>query len=347
MIYILVTREHAYTVRHYLQTWGRDVRRVVRALTYEELALSRRLVPGAYIFSDLERLGEAQMELARLAWAQMGARGADFKLMNDPNRVLRRFEMLQALHQAGINHFAAYRMNGNLAALRFPVFLRREDDHEGAQSELLSSAEQVNAALGEMKSRGIDPAKILAVEYCDTADANGMYRKYSAFRVGERMVARHVLFSAKKWMLKKADLVDDTLAREELEYVQQSPHDARLREIFDLAHIEYGRIDYAFRNDAIQVWEINTNPTIGVVPNRLDPLRLRAQGLFERTLQQAWRETDYAPKSLRPHRLALPGRLLRSLNAGPRQRVAHHAGRVARWLARRPIFTHPLDLPEA
>ena len=74
MIFVLLTRPHAYTVQHYLETWGRDARGMVTTLFYEDLAFGGRLRPGTYIFSDLERLSDAQLELANLAWRIMAAR---------------------------------------------------------------------------------------------------------------------------------------------------------------------------------------------------------------------------------------------------------------------------------
>jgi len=63
-------------------------------------------------------------------------------------------------------------------------------------------------------------------------------------------------------MVKLADLELPELLEEELEYVRTNPHAAMLEEIFDLAGIEYGRVDYGLRDGRPQVWEINTNPAV-------------------------------------------------------------------------------------
>src|SRR5438094_53410 len=130
MIHVLVTRAHAYTLQQYLETWGRDARGILVPLFYEELAFGPRLAPGTYIFSDLERLNDAQMELARSAWRQLAARADDFRLLNDPSKALRRYELLSALHAAGINRFAAHRLNNGSMPQKFPLFLRRESEHD-------------------------------------------------------------------------------------------------------------------------------------------------------------------------------------------------------------------------
>jgi hypothetical protein len=45
-------------------------------------------------------------------------------------------------------------------------------------------------------------------------------------------------------------------------YLAGSSHEAQVREVFGIAGIEYGRIDYGVCGDKIQVWEINTNPDL-------------------------------------------------------------------------------------
>ena len=50
---------------------------------------------------------------------------------------------------------------------------------------------------------------------------------------------------------------------EELEYLHSNPHEKEVRAIFRTwPRIEYGRIDYGLYNGRIQVWEINTNPSV-------------------------------------------------------------------------------------
>ena len=48
----------------------------------------------------------------------------------------------------------------------------------------------------------------------------------------------------------------------ERRYVETNPHEREIREIFRLARIDYGNIDYSILGDRLHVWEINTNPNI-------------------------------------------------------------------------------------
>ena len=49
-----------------------------------------------------------------------------------------------------------------------------------------------------------------------------------------------------------------------------------MRRIFDLAGLEYGRIDFSRASDGIRVWEINNNPTILDEPTLAIESRLEA-----------------------------------------------------------------------
>jgi hypothetical protein len=54
---------------------------------------------------------------------------------------------------------------------------------------------------------------LLVVEFCDTSGPDGIYRKYSAFRVGSVILPRHLMFS-RHWKIKKPDLATLPLAQE-------------------------------------------------------------------------------------------------------------------------------------
>ena len=55
--------------------------------------------------------------------------------------------------------------------------------------------------------KGYRARDLLGVEFCDTSDATGLFRKYSAFLVDGEVLPRHLLFS-KSWHLKKPDIAD-------------------------------------------------------------------------------------------------------------------------------------------
>jgi hypothetical protein len=284
MIWYLVTAEHAYTVSEHLRgAWGAPLRKRVVVMPYALLTGMPTLPRGSYVFSDLERLDALPRVVLGKVWAKLQASGC--RLLNHPQRSLRRLELLDALHADGGNAFRAFRADRVGEPWRYPVFVRQEKEHSGAQSPLLHDAASVRAALLQLVLGGHALRDLLVVEMCDTADAAGIYRKYSAFRIGERIIPRHVLFS-RRWMLKDMDLLEPAHRDEVAAYCRDNPHEAELRRLFERAQIDYGRIDYALdRNGRIQVWEINTNPQIMRAPEAYPPpLRPFHQAFAERYL---------------------------------------------------------------
>ena len=128
----------------------------------------------------------------------------------------------------------------------------------------------------------------MIVEYCDCADGDGVFRKYSAMNVGGTLIPRHILFS-RDWVTKSPDLVSDATVQEEAVFVDQFPYRDQLAEIFRLAAVDYGRIDYGVKSGRLQVWEINTNPIVVPRPEKLDPLRLPLQTESARRIKEALR----------------------------------------------------------
>jgi hypothetical protein len=106
-----------------------------------------------------------------------------------------------------------------------------------------------------------DADRTLMIEFCDTSDEDGLFRKYSSYRVGAPIIPIHIMFS-KHWYVKSSTTAGEQARREEWKYLNQNPHEQQIRAIFHTARIEYGRIDYSLLGDRIQVWEINTNPSI-------------------------------------------------------------------------------------
>lgn len=261
MIYYLVTSQHNYAIRQYLRSWGQELAKVVQVVPYSALPGNLEMPVGAYVFSDLERLETLQLTLAADVWERLAAAGEVVRLHNHPLRSLRRFELLTRLAERGQNRFRAHRPSAPGQPWRYPVFVRHEREHTGNLSPLLHSAEEVRSVLLKLVMDGLALRDLLVVELCETADQDGIYRKYSAFLVGDRVLPRHVLFS-RNWVQKDLDLLDASQREEIRAYCRQNPHEAQIRAIFREAGIDYGRIDYSLLGGELQVWEINTNPLV-------------------------------------------------------------------------------------
>jgi hypothetical protein len=128
---------------------------------------------------------------------------------------------------------------------------------------LINSRQEFDTELSRIKRYPMLRANLVVVEYCDTSDEDGLFRKYSAFRVGDAIIPRHVFFS-KQWIQKfpSNQIVNDEQVYEERQYLDANPHEHELMDLFEAANIQYGRIDYGLCNNQIQVWEINTNPLL-------------------------------------------------------------------------------------
>lgn len=264
MIVVATTERNGHPIPWYLESNGAALRDTLVPVHYEDLLDDPEPVDATYCFADLELLTVDELERATKVREQLLARRC--RVLNDPERTLTRFDLLRTLHDRGINDFTAHRHADSRAAWRVPVFLHGEHDHDGRRSPLLSRTTDVDDAIRAL--RAADPElDLLVVEFCDTADDAGVYRKYSAFVLGDAIIARHLLFSC-DWHVKEPDLDDAALIAEEYEYVDTNPHVDLLRPVFELAEVEYGRIDYSFHDGRLQVWEINTNPTI-VIPTRV------------------------------------------------------------------------------
>lgn len=299
MIHYLVTAALLHSIQDYLDARGRDMAERLCVLPYESLPDRAHLDRGTYILAGLEYLSPAMLQFVTELYDRFSVTEG-FRFLNAPRRTLRRFELLDALHRRGLNAFRAVRAGGDLAGLRYPVFLRTERSHGGAVSPLLGSARAVDEGIGRAVLAGYRLRDLLLVEFCDTADAAGYYRKYAAFVVGERILARSLEYGP-HWMLKhEHSEFSPALAREEVAYVETNPHERQLGEIRAIASVEYGRIDYSVLDGRVQTWEINLVPRIGrgprpryhVKPPDVERIREQSKAVFYAGFRAAFEAVD-------------------------------------------------------
>jgi hypothetical protein len=266
MIFFLSTKAHDYTVRRTLlsdlkENTGLAGR--VTLLSYEMLFRMKSLPVGTYIFADLERLNREFTEKAAAVWNTLAERRREygFDLLNNPILSMRRFELLRTLHARDINDFDVRRLTDVGEIKRFPVFIRDEDEHSGSATPLLWSEAELQTAIDNLAAAGISRDNKLIVDFIDVSDSKGIYHWYGAHRVGSQIFPVFQHFSA-AWVTKDSAglLTGGEFEAAHRHYVETNPHESMLRSIFDIARIDYGRIDYAMVNGRIQVFEINTNP---------------------------------------------------------------------------------------
>jgi hypothetical protein len=266
-------------VSRYLERWGKPLRdelvhqkydsffRQHRSFLRRSLRISYReqRLYSTYIFSDLERLEPEELETLSAIWLQLQGSWPSIRLLNDPSRVLKRLPLLNKLHLEGVNSFDAHPIvPGQIPKPhRFPVFIREADDHCGPTSDLIFSQEELERNIAEMRRAGEPGKNPIVTEWISTKDAHGQYKKYAAFRIGEEIIPAHILAS-RYWLVKgsRSIVPSEEEAADELRYLQTNPHREELLAIFEMAHVDYGRIDYGFHEGRLQVFEINTNPVL-------------------------------------------------------------------------------------
>jgi hypothetical protein len=301
---------------------------------------------GPQIFAGLDQVTPAQRELVGQVWDAHAAVMPHVPRLNDPRRVLLRFELLERLWEAGMNRFRVYRTDQADQVTRFPVFIRHIHRHNGPATRLVTSRDELRWMLTALRIRGRRMRDHMIVEYCDVSGHDGLFRKYAAFKVGAHIIPSHA-FASPHWTVKSVqNQPTEASVQEGLQFQRENPHGAWLARVFELAGIDYGRVDYGVADGVPQVWEINLNATLGRaegqsrhtgLPPALKALRDSGRDIFHAQLRAAFLELDlYSTTQRIEARVDAPllTRLRRDAEARERRR------RVAEWLAR--LYDNPL-----
>jgi len=216
------------------------------------------------VFTDLERIPEASMPPVLALWDALAASSRDIRLLNDPRTPKKRVPFLQLMQANGINDFAVYPIeDGSVPKPRsFPVFVREANDHKGPMSGRLATQSALEEWVEHARADRSLPPNPIVTEFVDTSDSDGKFRKYGAFRIGDAIVPAH-MHVASGWSVKIGNSAPDPgLLEEEWEYSRSNPHGEQVMRAFRMASTEYGRMDYGMKDGRIQVFEINTCPTL-------------------------------------------------------------------------------------
>ncbi len=304
MIHYYAARNFLWTIKDFIDNWAPSLSKCITPVAYDAIDFDSRTPPGVHVFTDLERLLPLELALVRHLYSRMAAHPQSYRTLGDPAEWCGRMGLLRALTAAGINDFRAYRLNELGPHVRYPVFLRWEHDHSGSLGAPVGSEQELQALVAKqpLLRRKLFGRYLLAVEFQDVRGDDGLYRKYSAMKIGDRLIARHLLFS-KRWITKFPRVVTPETVREEQRYVDEFPHAAQIGEVFRLAGLRYGRVDYGVSNGRIQVWEINTNPALVPAPATIAPERMGLQRLAAASIASALQELASQPIPAEGHRL--------------------------------------------
>jgi hypothetical protein len=212
-------------------------------LCYEDVLGKAEVPAGVYVFTGLNRFGPGARKALGQLYDQLGADPAT-RPLNDPNQALGRFELLRRLHQEGMNGFRAFGAWEDLSELRFPVFVR-DRSRDGGIPTLLHSIREVEAEVGWALVRGAALSELIIVEFLDTRCEDGLYRKYSAYVVGDEILPVS-LEHGRDWVLRypRAEFTPEGLA-EERRFVLEGSHQDQLEKIRLISRIQFGRMDFS------------------------------------------------------------------------------------------------------
>ena len=193
-----------------------------------------------------------------------------------------RLLLLKLLHRTGTDRFNATDPDER-DELEIPAFLRYDEGHDGPRSGLIFDHETLETEIGKPRS-GDRGHRLIVAEFLENKEADDHYYKYTHFRVG-----RHLIFGGMvcgtAWCLKEAYETADAVLERERQAASNRDHDQALMQCFDAAGIEFGRIDYAIVSDRVQVFEVNSNPDMGIpCPPGLDRWKTRSrcyQAIYE------------------------------------------------------------------
>jgi len=270
MIQFLHARGHDYTVKEVKADSNAPA---IRCMNYDALIRARSLRGGTYIFTDVDRLGFWDVEHASHLYLQM--KNAGVRVLNNPAVVRTRYPLLRALRSAGLNDFNAYRADEIDSIQRFPVFVRKIHGHRAPLSDLLQSRDELQKIIESAIASGTPRENLIVVEFAAEPLRPGLFRKMSAFRIGDAIVP-HISVHDTTWLVKYGRKFDDIedLYQQELALLQSNPYAEHLKKVFDAAGIEYGRADFGMYQGRIQVYEINTNPHVAPPCKHPSPSRI-------------------------------------------------------------------------
>ncbi|MEO0999964.1 MAG: hypothetical protein AAFW69_05090, partial [Pseudomonadota bacterium] len=249
-------------------------------------------IPRAtYVMTDFDRLAPWEHELA--VALHDAVRAAGCRVLNDPRRALPRPLLLRRLHAAGLNSFRIWEPARDERPDAFPCFLRTAAAHRGSLTDLLETTEAADAALAEALAAGHPLADLMFVEYRAEPLREGHFQKRAAHVIGDAVVPA-LTVNAGDWQAKLGAMgfaKDEDYVRERAE-VDAFPHAEAIRAAFRVAGLDYGRADFGVVEGRVEVYEINTNPTVAFIKTHPSPDRIAADARIGALLDAAFAAVD-------------------------------------------------------
>ncbi len=234
---------------------------VTKHKTYNWLFRTHRLPAATYVFTFIDRLHPRERRLASKIYHHINAAGAGFKALNDPAKSKNRLDLLKSLHTAGINDFNAYRADEAPKPAKFPVFMRYLSVSLPPVTDLIHTQVELESAIDDLAQAGEPLDDLIVIEYCSEPIVQDYFAKVSAYRVDDQYFLDFFLFD-RKWYVKLRDfdIMPPDFAATEAEILRENRWIDVLKNVFELADIQYGRADFSLVNNRPQIYEINFHP---------------------------------------------------------------------------------------
>lgn len=286
MINIFIHENNQHTLRRLTRAQGTFAN--VRPVIYQDVFRQLAVPVGTMIFTDLEFLNPLEIEVAASMARSVEKVAPGTRILNHPSYASERYELLRRMWKKGASPVSVVRLNSGDLPEKYPVFIRSEDGCSGPETPLIENESDYLAAVAALRLGGKPIKGRIAVSYEAEPDADGYFRKFGVFRIGDHIVPQHIHYN-RDWVVKSNQLGRKAeLVAEELDYIQTNPHKELVRDAFETADLQFGRADFGFKDGAFVLYEINTNPTFprfkGGSPERAerrDLLRDRLKDAFE------------------------------------------------------------------
>lgn len=271
IIYV-ATADHLYTLAdHPAALAARGVR--VSLWSWDRLLRQRSLPRATYILTDFDRLSPTALEIGGRLYRRLVADGVT--VLNDPRRFRNRAQLISTLQAQGLITYGCTPAASGHWPTRYPVFLRTGASHRGMITGLLDTRDAAEEALTQALHKGFAITDLIFVEYCaEPMPGTGHFQKHAALRVGKALVRANTV-NDQSWTAKNgaANLATpEHYAAERAEY-DHWPHRDYAARVFDVAGLDFGRLDFGIVDGRPQAYEINTNPTLKVEVSHANPDR--------------------------------------------------------------------------
>lgn len=257
MLAFVISETHQYSIRDILETRNHPLHGRIFILSYGEFLSLPRLPRATWLFLDIERLTADELTGSIRRLDMLLDISPGLLVLNRPDRIASRMDVMARLHETGINSFRLLPVNTPAQTLRFPVFLRGVQDHEGPKSQLLYTPDELTQAIAALPH----PEGYGVTEYVDARNPDGLYEKRSYMRLGNYLFPS-ALDTSRHWVCKGEHRDPATVSQPERELAFLSGQEdyETLQRAFEITGIDYGRADYGIIDGRPQIFEINTNP---------------------------------------------------------------------------------------